>query len=50
MPETIANATTPRSLLTIGFSANPKDLRFRRENSLSAIDRPFPIARKRGSP
>jgi len=50
MPEKIANATTPRWLLTIGLSDNRKKNRFHRENRLLATDRPFPDAMKRGSP
>jgi hypothetical protein len=50
MPEKIANATTTRWLLTIGLSDNRKTNRFHRENRLLATDRPFPDARKRGSP
>jgi hypothetical protein len=50
MPEKIANATTPRWLLTIGFSDNRKTNRFHRENRLLAPDRPFPDVRRHGSP
>jgi hypothetical protein len=50
MPEKIANATTTRRLLTIGFSDNRKTDCFHRENRMSATARPFPDARKRGSP
>jgi hypothetical protein len=50
MPEKIANATTTRWLLTIGLLDNRKTNRFHRENRMSATARPFPDARKRGSP
>ena len=41
MPEKIANATTSRWVLTIGFSGNGKTNRFLREIRVSASRRPF---------
>jgi hypothetical protein len=43
MPEKIANATTTRWVLTIGFSGNWEMNGFLRENRLSASRRPFPM-------